>query len=157
MGETGLVNGTYEYLDDNRTIVFRPDQDLQFNEYYTINLTSDISDISNPKQYLQDTTATFQTAAVTVVPHITYMDPPFGAVGAQTTIVGSGFDPVLSNNVVSFDGVPANVSKATLESVTVLVPVNAASGPVTVNVKGLLQIIPLSLMWYLQIRIPVTV
>jgi YVTN family beta-propeller protein len=135
-GETVPVNGTYEYLDDDRTIVFRPDQDLQFNESYSVYLTSDISDISNPKQFLTDIATTFITAPVVVLPHITAMSPPFGPIGAQTTIVGSGFDPVPSNNVVSFDGVPAIVSKATLESVTVHVPVNAESGPVTVTVNG---------------------
>jgi len=135
-GAAGQVNGTYEYLDDNRTIVFRPDQALQFNQSYTIALSSDISDISNPRQYMQATTATFQTAPGAVVPHILYMKPPFGAVGAQTTIVGSGFDPVPWNNVVSFNGVPATVSKSTLESVTVLVPSLAYSGPVSVTVNG---------------------
>jgi YVTN family beta-propeller protein len=135
-GIAGQVNGTYEYLDDDRTIVFRPAQALQFNQSYTITLTSDISDKSSPKQYLTATTATFQTAPAAVSPHIVYMEPPFGAVGAKTTIVGSGFDPVPGNNLVWFDGVAAIVTKSTLESATVLVPVGADDGPVTASVNG---------------------
>jgi len=135
-GTAMKVNGTYEYLDDDRTIVFRPDQALDFDQLYTITLTSDISDISNPKQYLQSTTASFTTAAEVVLPHITYMEPPFGARGAQTTIGGSGFDPVLLNNTVVFNGEVATVTKATLESLTVNVPDLAYSGPVAVTVNG---------------------
>jgi YVTN family beta-propeller protein len=135
-GPGGQVNGTYEYLDDDRTIVLRPSQALQFNQSYTITLTSAISDISNPKQYLQAATATFQTTASPVVPHILYMEPPFGAIGTKTTLVGSGFDPVPGNNLVWFDGVAAIVTKSTLESATVLVPVGADDGPVTASVKG---------------------
>lgn len=135
-GTSGQVNGTYEYLDDDRTIVFRPAQALQFNQPYTITLTSDISDMSYPRQYLLQTTAVFTTAASTTLPHILYMEPPFGAVGAKTTIVGSGFDPVKENNLVSFDGIAAIVDKATLESVSVFVPVSAEDGPVTVSVNG---------------------
>jgi len=133
---TGAVSGTFEYLDDDRTIVFRPDLPLSFDQLYTITLTNDISDMSDPNQYLANTTTTFQTATVITVPHIGYMDPPFGAVGAQTTIVGSGFDPDPLNNIVMFDGLAANVSKATLESLTVNVPYDAEDGPVTVSVNG---------------------
>ena len=135
-GTAGQVAGSYEYLDDNRTIIFRPDQALNFDQSYTITLTSDISDLSNPRQYLPHTTASFQTAPDVLVPHILYMEPSYGVVGAQTTIGGSGFDPAPLNNTVLFNGTPATVSKATLELLTVHVPNTAYSGPVTVSVNG---------------------
>jgi len=135
-GTGGQVTGFYEYLDDDRTIIFRPDQDLVFDQDYTIVLTSDISDKSSPRQYLTDTQASFRTAPEVITPHIDYMAPPSGAVGTQTTLVGSGFDPKPLNNKVSFNGLPATATKATLESVTVDIPHDAFDGPVTVVVNG---------------------
>ncbi len=69
-------------------------------------------------------------------PSIYYIDAPSGAHGDEVTIAGEGFDPNPANNLVNFAGVSATVTGATLNSLTVKVPVAALSGMVNVSVKG---------------------
>ena len=113
--------------------------DLDFNQKYTVILTTGIQDVSLSPQNLQGeedrfiTTTAFQTS----VPEIRFIDPPSDDMGAVVTIGGKGFDPDPSRNTVTFyNGVVTPVISATLTSLTVRVPVGAESGLVNVKVNG---------------------
>lgn len=67
-------------------------------------------------------------------PAIGSLLPPAGAVGATVTLTGSGLTASGLNTQVFFNGVAANVTSSNSGSLTVQVPSNATSGPVTVEV-----------------------
>ncbi|HEX3766633.1 MAG TPA: IPT/TIG domain-containing protein [Kofleriaceae bacterium] len=59
--------------------------------------------------------------------------PHTGPIGIPVTIYGAGFDPVVSNNTVTFNGTAAPVNSATATTLGVVVPVAATSGKVAVG------------------------
>ncbi len=130
------VQGTFEFLNENSRVIFRPASDLNFSQTYTVILTSGIMDVSQPSLSLSQVTKSFTAAAKATVPDILYLDPPSGIVGAQITIVGTGFDPNPAKDVITFNGIVAPVKTATLTSLTTEVPLGAMSGPVQVSVNG---------------------
>jgi uncharacterized protein (TIGR02145 family) len=133
------VSGSFEFLNEDSRVVFRPDADLQFGKNYTVTLSESIKDVSDPSQNLDlesKPTTTFTTAVKPASPSIYYIDAPSGAHGDEVTISGEGFDPNPVNNLVNFAGVSATVTGATLNSLTVKVPMTALSGNVNVSVKG---------------------
>lgn len=69
-------------------------------------------------------------------PTIISINPASGREGEQITIDGAGFDPIPSNNLVTFGGVQATVITATTTRLTVIVPVGATGGNVIVTVAG---------------------
>jgi hypothetical protein len=60
--------------------------------------------------------------------------PGFGASGDTVTIVGAGFGITASANTVTFNGAAASVIAPSSNALTVTVPANATSGPVSVTV-----------------------
>jgi uncharacterized protein (TIGR02145 family) len=142
-GESGgtPVTGAFEFLDGDRRVVFRPAVDLDYNQKYTIILTTGIQDVSLSRQNLQnDITVSFTTVDKPSKPEILFIDPPSDHVGSVVTIGGKGFDPDPSKNTVTFyNGVAAPVISATLTSLTVEVPVGAESGQVNVKVNGVAE------------------
>ncbi|GAA2564300.1 hypothetical protein GCM10010435_40740 [Winogradskya consettensis] len=60
--------------------------------------------------------------------------PARGPVGAKVEIQGTGFSATAASNVVTFDGVAATVSAATVNRLTVVVPSGATDGVVQVKV-----------------------
>jgi len=133
--DTGIdVEGTFEFLDKNLRVVFRPNTDLDYGQLYTVILTEGISDVSTSPQNLQDgITVSFTTADEPSEPEIIFIDPPSEHEGAKVTIGGRGFDPDPAKNTVTFyDNIVAPVLSATLTSLTVSVPVGAESGRVNV-------------------------
>jgi hypothetical protein len=64
---------------------------------------------------------------------ITAITPDNGPVDTPVLISGGGFDPVLSNNQVSFNGAPAAVIAATTTAIQTIVPEGATTGPITVT------------------------
>ncbi|MBW6500589.1 MAG: Ig-like domain-containing protein [Bacteroidales bacterium] len=131
------VAGSFDFLNDNSRVVFRPETNLLFSQTYTITLTDVIEDVSEPALNLEkDTSTTFTTAADLKTPHIDYLEPISGVVGSLVTVSGSGFDPEPGNNTVIFNGVKALVVKSSLTSLVTKVPVGAVSGPVSALVNG---------------------
>ena len=57
--------------------------------------------------------------------------PDFGAAGDVVRFIGSGFSPVLTENVVSFGGVPAVPVLASAQELQVRVPAGIQAGPAT--------------------------
>jgi hypothetical protein len=79
------------------------------------------------------------------VPTITYVGPNSGKIGDTTTITGTNFSAIATDNVVSFatsGTVAANavVLQASTTTLKVIVPSTAVTGPVNVTVKGLADI-----------------
>jgi hypothetical protein len=60
--------------------------------------------------------------------------PAYGAIGTTVSIQGQGFDPVASNNQLSFGGVAAVVDSARSDLITAKVPGSAVTGPIAVVV-----------------------
>lgn len=69
-------------------------------------------------------------------PSITSFSPTSGPIGTTVTINGSNFSTTPANNIVFFGAVKANVTAATVNSLTVIVPSGAAYQPVSVTVSG---------------------
>ncbi|HEY9899570.1 MAG TPA: IPT/TIG domain-containing protein [Pantanalinema sp.] len=67
---------------------------------------------------------------------ISALVPANGAPGDSIMIRGTGFSTTLSDNVVKFAGVDAEVTYADSDMVVAKVPAGAASGPMTVTVGG---------------------
>lgn len=136
------VSGTFEFLNQNSRVIFRPDAVLSFSSTYTVELKggeTGIKDASQPAMSMVDNVIKpFTTASMPVVPDIFYIDPPAGVSGTIVKIEGEGFDPDPSKNIVTFVTIPAYVREATLNSLTVEVPRGALSGMVKVNVNGTL-------------------
>ena len=69
-------------------------------------------------------------------PTITSISPLNGSAGATITISGTNFNPTITNNIVSFNGVVAQVISSTPTTITAIVPSGAATGPISVSVSG---------------------
>ena len=133
----GQVIGSFEFLMDNTRVVFRPENKLDFNTEYIIELSTAISDISIPAKTLISTVSSgFTTAEEPVLPYIQYIYPSAGVFGSVIMIHGSGFDPDPLNNSVVFCGKKAAILKSSLSDLAVKVPLGALSGDITVTVNG---------------------
>jgi len=71
-----------------------------------------------------------------LAPTIASFSPTSGLAGTTVTIIGSNFSPTLLNNQVSFHGALANVTSATANVLTVVVPENATTGAVQIAIGG---------------------
>ena len=78
--ETGIT-GTFDFLNSNSRVVFRPETNLEPGTGYSVQLTTGISDVSDPVKFLEGDASSFTTAAEPVSPHITYLDPSNGKGG----------------------------------------------------------------------------
>ncbi|WP_282079054.1 IPT/TIG domain-containing protein [Aquimarina algiphila] len=76
----------------------------------------------------------------TITPTIISFDPTVGIPGAVVTIIGTNFSPEVDKNRVSFNGSLATVNSATTTELKVIVPAAATTGPIAVEVEGLLAI-----------------
>ena len=63
--------------------------------------------------------------------------PDSGIVGTEVVITGSGFVPKKTENIITFDGTPAQVFETSSNQLTTKVPVGATSGPVQVEVVNI--------------------
>jgi hypothetical protein len=76
-------------------------------------------------------------------PIISTFDPQTGSPGVNVTLTGSGFSPLITNDIVYFGAVKAAVLSASSNSLTVTVPVGATYSLITVTVNGLTAAAPL--------------
>ncbi|MGI5372628.1 RHS repeat-associated core domain-containing protein [Streptomyces iakyrus] len=66
-------------------------------------------------------------------PSVTKVEPASGAPGSEVTLSGAGFASAVTDNVVRFNGLVAQVKKASASSLTVEVPPHARTGRVEVD------------------------
>jgi len=69
-------------------------------------------------------------------PTIDSISPTSGTTSTQVTISGSNFSSTVSDNVVTFNGVRAELNSATTTELVAFVPFDATTGPVEVTVNG---------------------
>lgn len=67
-------------------------------------------------------------------PYINSFSPESGEIGSEVTINGIGFSTNLDNNVVMFSGILAQVTSATQTQLSVIVPTNATTGKISLEV-----------------------
>ena len=83
---------------------------------------------------VQNETATSPNSFTIPQPEVTRVFPGVAAQGMAVTISGSFFSPVPEYNVVEFNGVPASITEVSDTELTVVVPLGATSGPLTLTV-----------------------
>jgi len=133
-GDGSQVSGNFEFLMENSRVVFRPYDDLDFGASYTIELTTDIYDVSATALPLAGSVSTTFTCAYELLaPFILYLDAPTGVVGSTVMLKGSGFDPTPLNNTVYFDDTEAPIISSTLSTIAVEVPIGTLPAPVPVT------------------------
>lgn len=69
-------------------------------------------------------------------PVIKSFSPSSGDPGTTVTISGSNFLISTSGNQVTFNGTPATITVASTVELTVIVPVGATTGPISVTANG---------------------
>ncbi|HEY8936958.1 MAG TPA: IPT/TIG domain-containing protein [Cyclobacteriaceae bacterium] len=87
-------------------------------------------------------TATSEKDFTVPTPGITSFTPTYSVPLSTVTITGTNFSKVAGNNVVKFNGIEAtvndvNVKDAAANTLTVIVPVGATTGKITVDVDGM--------------------
>jgi len=92
---------------------------------------------SGPISVTVDSDTVSTSSDFSVVPTITSFSPANGSVGTTVTINGTGFDPTLANNTVSFYGTSATITSATSTTIVTTVPSGAKSGVIIVTVNGM--------------------
>ncbi len=73
------------------------------------------------------------TVAIPIIPTITSIDPISGNIGETVTITGTDFSTTPEDNIVSFNGIQAEVTASTATSITTTIPAGASTGNVTVT------------------------
>ncbi|MBS9463926.1 IPT/TIG domain-containing protein [Flagellimonas sp. 389] len=87
---------------------------------------------------VQEQTATLEI--FTITPVILSFEPIKGVAGEEITLMGTNFSRVAVNNNVTFNGVLAEVVSASTTSLTVIVPPEANSGKIAVEIEQLLAL-----------------
>ncbi len=80
--------------------------------------------------------ATLSGPSVPPVPHISSISPSSGFAGETVTFTGTGFGTSQGSSTVFFNGVSAMTKSWSTTSISAVVPVGAASGPVSVVTAG---------------------
>jgi hypothetical protein len=69
-------------------------------------------------------------------PTITDFSPSISGIGYPVVINGTNFSPDISSNAVTINGSTAQVTAASNNQLTVIVPLNASSGKIGISVRG---------------------
>jgi len=103
-----------------------------FDVCVEIDLAADM-DATNNKS-CETYTSTSSTSAL----EITDFNPKTGLVGTEVIIDGKGFDPVVSQNAISFNGVVASqvIAGASLNQLKIIVPVGATTGKISIAAQS---------------------
>ncbi|AME28675.1 hypothetical protein AXG89_33345 (plasmid) [Burkholderia sp. PAMC 26561] len=78
----------------------------------------------------------FNVVAAGTIPTITKFSPAAAAVGGAVTITGTGFNPSMAGDTVSFGNITTNINSATASSIVANVPTQSSSGKITVATSG---------------------
>ena len=105
---------------------------LDYSTIYDVTITTDITDTAG-NALLSDMSWSFATRDPPPPPVITGFTPTEGPVGIPVNIFGTGFDTVLWENTVHFDGDSAVILSGSDTCLKACVPRNANTGPITVE------------------------
>jgi len=120
----------YGFTDGDRKVSMTPINTLDYSTSYVVEVTGGILDkdsgpLNNPVN------RTFTTGAAPP-PTLAAIAPPSGTSLISVTLSGGGFDPILTNNAVLFNDLPAAPTSGGVNSLQVTVPAIATSGVVRV-------------------------
>jgi YVTN family beta-propeller protein len=130
------VAGAFSFLLGDSRLVFQPSTALAFSTEYTVVVGAGITDVTGNALTATAAISFTTDSAPPGAPAIVSVSPPSSAIGADVVIAGTGFDPDPSDNVVTFNGVPAEVTRASLTSLAVVVPAGAEPGDLRVTTGG---------------------
>jgi ribosomal protein L18E len=83
-----------------------------------------------------DVTTSSEQFTVILPPTITSFSPNSGKIGSTIIITGTGFDATATKNTVKINGVPTTVSFSTNTELTIVVPNDATTGKIYLEVNG---------------------
>lgn len=83
-----------------------------------------------------DVTTSSEQFIVILPPTIAGFSPASGKIGSTITITGTGFDATATKNTVKLNGVTATVSFSTNTQLSIVVPNNATTGKIDLEVNG---------------------
>jgi RHS repeat-associated protein len=132
-------NGTYSALDGQRTLRVAVDLDSGFAAYPLVDpvLVADIT--ANRAISALDATRILQEVVgldrpeIPTLPTIAAISAGRGTVGTSLLIQGRDFNPTPGKTIVKFNGVPAVTTRVTDTTIDTLVPIGAATGPISVK------------------------
>lgn len=125
-----FLGGSAIPLQDDSLLTFLP-SGMTFGHVYELKIKTGLTDaFNNPiaSEFVSHFTTVPQPAVF-----VSGLSPNSGPAGAVVTIDGGGFEASLSDNMVTFNGVAANVLQANGLQLVVQVPAGAASGQVVVQ------------------------
>ena len=89
-------------------------------------------------------------------PRIAFVTPPGAVAGALVTIVGTGFSPVATDNVLDFNTTPvAALLTVSPTTITTRVPISATTGPLSLSTLSGTAISPLAFNMNVSFPIPI--
>ncbi len=125
------VSGNIVVLHDDSVIVFTPSAPLEYLTEYTLRLNTTLTDLAgNALASEFELSITMENEPAI---DITSLAPNKGLVGNTIVINGHGFDPAAT---VTFNSVPATILETGPNSIVVVVPEGATTGPVVVTNPG---------------------
>ena len=113
---------TYHYIYDAASRLTRATDSTGASVQYTYDLNGNI--VSTTRSSVGSSLTVFS------------FSPSQGGPGTTVSIQGQGFNTTPVSNTVTFNGVAAPVVRSTAGTLTVTVPVTAATGPIAVTVGG---------------------
>ncbi len=129
------IAGHLEWFDDDHKFVFTPEQILPFSASGSFSLTGAVEDFEGDL-LVTDKSVPFSTESAPLTAAIDYLSPNAAPPGAMINIVGRGFSPQPNQNVVWFLNRRAFVNRASEGLLEVVVPADAVTGGVYVQVVG---------------------
>lgn len=139
-GPGGSISVEVALINQGTRLVLTPVENLAPG-LYSVAISPGIQDVTGNPVDLDpvgpgvQTTLTWSFTTVSDGLTVTLISPSTASIGSFVTIEGTGFN-ALGGNTVLFNGVSAPVESSTVTSVTVKVPDDATTGPVTVNGIG---------------------
>lgn len=117
--------GTFQITQyDQNDLIIGDDYPISNGEGYVVKMLADKTSLRIP------------SPGTNLPPVITGSSPGKGVPGTIVVILGDGFDPDVTKNTVTFNGIGAGVIFATANTITTTVPSGATSGLLRVAVNG---------------------
>jgi hypothetical protein len=140
IGTTIVLNGTnFSRLASNNKVTFSGDIAALVSASTDSTLTVTVPEgaITGPISLsLSQFTIQSPVFNIAAAPVITGFTNSPGLVGDLVLISGENFSTTITDNTVNFNGISAQITVASASEITVIVPENATTGPITVFVLG---------------------
>jgi hypothetical protein len=140
IGTTIILNGTnFSRLASNNRLIFSGDITalVSASTDSTLTVTVPQGSITGPISLsLRQFTAQSPVFIIAAAPIISGFTNSAGLVGDAVLISGENFSTTITDNSVHFNGISSQITAASANEISVIVPENATTGPITVTVLG---------------------